>query len=269
MATLGAVLFGGCLDESPFQPLNHSVVVHAVLDVDSRNQYIIVQQVDGASGTQTQVTGATVAISGPDGRALLAREVTDTLAFQSSYHQVKVNRVYRLSLDEYGVTLVEGQQYSLRVTTAAGEVVTGTTIIPVNPVPAPPAGVLDTIDPTRDSILVSWTPGKYAKAYDLTISYTGAFFIVPTLIYRTFVDSSFFLSPRSSTLSSYVLQNNFLNDIIVLGVDANYYDYYRRGTSLLGASGVVNHLTGGVGVFGSVGRVSRQRVWARYPGTPR
>ncbi|MDQ6737700.1 MAG: hypothetical protein M3Z30_08375, partial [Gemmatimonadota bacterium] len=146
------VIFSGCLDQSPLQPLNDSVVVHAVLDVDSRNQYVIVQKVDSASGTEAQVTGAMVTITGPDGRALIAREVTDSLTYQSSYRQLPVTRVYRLSLDEYGVALAEGQVYSLRVTTPRGDVVTGTTIIPVNPFPAPPAGVLDTIDPSRDSL---------------------------------------------------------------------------------------------------------------------
>ncbi|CAN5424361.1 hypothetical protein BH09GEM1_BH09GEM1_40330 [soil metagenome] len=264
---LTAAFVVGCLDTSPFEPVNNSIVVQAVLDVDARDQFVIVQKVDSGSGTQRQVTGATVTITGPDGRALVAREVTDSIAFQSTYRQTRVSRVYRLSLDEYGVILEAGQVYSLRIVTPAGQVVTGSTIIPVSRVPFPPAGILDTIDPTRDSIAVSWTPGRYARAYELNLGYSPTSFYAQPL-YRAFVDSAFVMSRLLPVPSTLQLQDGFVNNVIVLGVDANYYDYYRRGNDLLGVSGIVNHLVGGVGVFGSVGRVSQQRVWVRYPRSP-
>lgn len=267
---LSAGLLIGCIDESLFAPYVDTLVVHAVLDVDARYQYVIVQQVDTATGTQRQVSGATVTITGPDGLAMLAREVMDSMEFQSHYRQTQVNRVYRLSLDDYGRTFAAGQQYSLRVVTPSGRVITGSTIIPVSPSLLRGANALDTLNVDVDSVVIAWTRSSYATAYEVVMEYRPGGSYEPSPFYRAFADSGFVMAPTSRGRLSYqALYNDFVNEFTVLAVDANYYEFYRRGSNLLGQSGIVNHLTGGVGLFGSVGRVSWQQHFITFPKSTR
>jgi hypothetical protein len=46
----------------------------------------------------------------------------------------------------------------------------------------------------------------------------------------------------------------------VIAVDENYFDYYGRTSDLLAARGLVMHLEGGIGVFGSVVTVATQTI---------
>ena len=209
-----------------------------------------------------------VTITAPDGRVLSASEVTDSIEFQSDYRQSRVTRVYRMTPSDLGVSFAAGQVYSLRVVTPSGRVVSGSTTIPVSPLPVGDASRVDTVHVERDSILVNWILSPTARAYELAISFHDGNYPSALTIYRAFADSGFVMSARSRFLSSLILRNGIVNDIAVVAVDANYYDYYRRGSDLFGGTGIINHLNGGVGVFAAIGRVNHQRVFAIFPPAP-
>ena len=46
-------------------------------------------------------------------------------------------------------------------------------------------------------------------------------------------------------------------------VDSNYYDYYSRSADFFTGVGPVNHLSGGVGVFGSIVELKVRNVAVR------
>lgn len=256
-----AVGIGGCLDHSPLQPLAGTVVVHAVINADTSDQYVIVQEVDGGTGMQKEVTGATVSITAPDGRIMAAREVTDSLEFQPRYDDARVSHVYRVSLRDYGVAPRGGDVFMLRVVAPDGRTVTGSTTVPATPSATPWPTHVDSISIRADSVPVTWSSSTYASSYELQISYATPSYRSEVL--RTFVDAPFVMTKAGRDIASlYAFENDFVNDVVVLAVDANYFDYYRKSSDLLGATGMNSHLTGGVGVFGSVTRVSQRRVLA-------
>jgi hypothetical protein len=48
-----------------------------------------------------------------------------------------------------------------------------------------------------------------------------------------------------------VFQPGFRQDIIVAAVDSNFYDYYRTNNDPFTGAGIINRVTGGIGMFGS------------------
>jgi hypothetical protein len=48
--------------------------------------------------------------------------------------------------------------------------------------------------------------------------------------------------------------------LAVVAVDENYFDYYHRTSDFTSATGLVMHLDGGIGVFGSVVTVATRTI---------
>ena len=48
-----------------------------------------------------------------------------------------------------------------------------------------------------------------------------------------------------------VFMPGFRQDIIVAAVDSNFYDYYRTNNDPFTGAGIINRVTGGIGMFGS------------------
>src|SRR6185295_1955283 len=142
--------------------------------------------------------------------------------------------VYRVSLDRYGIDLIPGGEYTLRVRTTGGDEVTGTTIIPAVHEPAAPT-------PTRvfnrdhDALHLDWPSAQYAKAYELKLhSPDGG-------QYKAFVDAP-------TTLEG-TLRGDFSSEVFVPGLrmtaalfalDANYFDYYRTTNNPFTGAGLIS-----------------------------
>jgi hypothetical protein len=84
-----------------------------------------------------------------------------------------------------------------------------------------------------------------ARSYELFIGAHGR------ILYRTFVDTAVVIPGAALTIEGdHVFPRTEL-DVLVTAVDVNYYDYYRAQSDPF-AGAAPSHLTGAVGVFGSV-----------------
>ena len=235
----------------------NALIVHAVLDLGARDQYVVVESTTGAIDQQRDVTGAVVTITTPDDRRLLAEETRDSTHYprwncSDIECGLAVTTVYHVSLDRYGIDLVPGGTYRLSITTPDGRNVSGTTKIP--------NGLLDTgsttlmIDSTRDTVRMSVPRVADASAYEVSASWW----------YRpTFFNDTAVAVPAPHPLIIFDGGPPPPNLLVVSAVDQNYYDYFRRASDPWTGSGLISHLDGAIGVFGSIVPVLRRTVVVR------
>jgi Domain of unknown function (DUF4249) len=233
-----------CVDQTPVSPNANAVVVHAVLDASARNQYVIVQTTDGRIISQKAVSGAAVVIMTPDGLALTADEIHDSTFYPRISSEPPVASYYRISLDKYGIALLSGSTYRLHITLPDGREVTGSTTIPGST----PHAILN-LPPSfsrGESLSLAWSRVADASAYEVSISSSRT-------SYDAFADTSIVLPwTTESTNGSSAFAPGLAHQIVVSAVDVNYYDYYRRTSDFFTGAGPITHLTGAVGVFGSI-----------------
>ena len=55
-------------------------------------------------------------------------------------------------------------------------------------------------------------------------------------------------------------ERRLTHQLAVIAVDENYFDYYHRTSDFTTATGLVMHLEGGIGVFGSVVTVATRTI---------
>jgi hypothetical protein len=234
------------------------LLVHAVLDAGSAEQYVSVKRTTGF-GTTDEVTNASVAIVDPQGvvHSFSGRR-TDNSTVQ------RFEPVYIIPLA--GSTLQPGGTYTLRVTIGGEVVATGTTTLPAA-VPSPP----DTIAQFNltDTLRFAWPRVAGARSYELMvqswiipINSTQEY---PGNTYRSFVDTSVVLAGTARNFDmgpilvpGYPVKKS-MAEIAVVAVDDNYYTYYHVTTDPF-AGAPPSRLTGAIGVFASVVPVARLRI---------
>jgi len=161
-----------------------------------------------------------------------------------------------------GSALVAGGTYELRIQTSSGEVLTARATMPAMPtVMVQPAGVFDR---SRDTLRIPWAPVAHAAAYELVISN-------PYRDVTAFTESStVHLTGALRNTGAEGFPNAFLpgfeQRVSVYAVDSNYYDYYRSSNGGTGR-GLVNRITGGLGVFGAKAPVLHRVVQVVAPFT--
>lgn len=247
-----------CVETTDLSPDANTLVVHAVLDPSVQHQLIVVQTTTGAVVAQRQVTGAVVTIATPDGRTLTAVERSDTTAVtgvdqpSGSLPFPKVTTIY--DLDVGGAGLIPGATYRLRVVAPDGRTVTGRTTIP-NAVPSSAAAPTQTIDRSIDTVSLHWSRVAGARSYQVFVRSTAGTFSV-------FADTSVALPGTMQELGNGedVFERRLTHQLAVIAVDENYFDYYHRTSDFFTATGLVMHLDGGVGVFGSVVTVATRTI---------
>jgi uncharacterized protein DUF4249 len=248
-----------CAETTSLSPDANTLIVHAVLDPGVQHQIIVVQMTTGALDQQRQVTGAVVTIATPDGRTLTAVERRDTAAVTGFVPFPTVTTIY--DLDVGGAGLIPGGMYQLRVVVPDGRTVTGRTTIP-NAVPSTTALPTQTIDRTRDTVSIQWPRVAGARSYQVFVHSRVS-------TYTVFGDTSVALpgtaestngnSARCKAVSipatiacSFAFVSGLTHQLAVIAVDENYFDYYRSTSDFSSVTGLVMHLDGGIGVFGSV-----------------
>jgi hypothetical protein len=255
-----AALTGCELDKQSVSVQAGDVVVHAVLDPGAPFQEILLERtLTGTvtigtnirfdpldpinTGNGVPVAGASVTIAGPDGTLVgLEKTYTNkTPGYGAGRYEVPAG---------FGAAkpIRPGATYTLTVKSRDGGVVTGTTTIPqITPVTAPPK--LATFNRDRDTLRLDWNLVPFARLYGIRIeSPFGAF--------SQFSDSTHLLFAGDfRNLYSDDFQKLFIpgfQQVVTLyAADVNYFDYYRSRNDPFTGSGIINHLAGGIGLFGA------------------
>lgn len=243
---LAATLAMACMNLEGPAPTNRSqLVVHAVIDTHADQQLLLLyrartgaQSSTGSSNHDEPLAGAVVTITAPNSAVMRANEK----ARDSSDYPAGI---YAYTPGRYGVVPAKGGTFSLYIRTPSGEVVSGTTTIPVVPAMStkvPP----DRFYRLRDTLRLGWPRVSGARSYELVIQRHVL------SEYRTFFDSSLAVPGTALTITGDPIFPAGVNvDVAVSAVDPNYYDYYRAQSDPF-AGAAPSHLTGAVGVFGSV-----------------
>lgn len=242
-----------CIETTNVMPSANTVVVHAVLDPGVPHQIVVVQTTTGAVVTQQQVTGAVVTIGTPDGRTLTAVERRDTAAITGFFPFPRVTTIY--DVDAGAAGLIPGGTYQLRVVVPDGRTVTGQTTIP-NAAPSKGTAPTQTFDRTRDTLSLQWSRVAGARSYQIFVR-------SPANISSLFVtDTSAVLPGNMQVLDTGedVFERRLTHQLAVIAVDENYFDYYHRTSDFTTTTGLVMHLDGGIGVFGSVVTVATRTI---------
>jgi hypothetical protein len=249
--SLPALSLAGCVDQSPITPSADTIIIEGVLDAGSRDQYVIVRSTTGATSSATDIAGAIVTLGTPGGALWRADEEHDTVTTKTSgVTRVRVSIRYHISLDRLGATLVPGGTYTLRVAAPDGRVVSGATTLP-NAIVDSDSGTASSFDKARDTVSLTWPRVQSARGYEVLVH-------SPVVDFSTFTDTSVVLTGATQSSGGVVaFSRGYTNQVVVSAVDANYYDYYRRGTDPFTGTGAIIHLDGGVGLFGSIVEIRR------------
>ena len=233
--------------EPPTDPIDQPprrLVIHAVLDNGTNGQLVKVQYLDSQFGHSLRtVDGANVTITTPTGQEFPATRLLPDGDYA----------VIGLGLGG-AADLVPGGTYTLRVTTPAGEVATGTTTVPQRNTFSNTIQISN-FDRDRDTLRLSWArvplAARYQATFESTIDLGGGF---GTLIQRhsIFTDTSLTLAGTARTLDNEaVFPRGALTLIVVSAVDDNYFTYYHPTVDPFAGS-PPSRLTGALGVFGSL-----------------
>ena len=240
IATVG---LAACLHlESTAPPERPQFVVHAVIDPTTDQQFVLVYQARTGAATavtnthDTPVANAVVTVTAPNSAVMIADE-------RASNSSPFPPGTYAYTPARYGVRPASGGTYRLFVRTPSGQEVTGETTIPVAPAMSSrlPSARFDRY---RDTLRLSWPAAARGTSYELVIkTYQDE--------YRTFFDSSIVVPGTALTITGNPVFLPGDVTIMVSAVDENYYAYYRSQNDPF-AGTPPDHLTGAVGVFGSI-----------------
>lgn len=238
------------------------VAMHGVLSASAPTQVVLLERTRNGSVSQfappfdlgdpvvsdagIAEMGAFVTLTTPSGQTLIAREDNTTRG------DGKGGGIYRFALP--GDSLARSGTYRLSVRTIQGEVLTAETSVP--------AGVAATVaeqrvfDRARDTVVIEWPAAPRARSYFVRIE-------------TPFGPRSFFTDSTRVRLTGdlrnieiagipHVFIPGFPQAVTVSAVDSNYYDWYRTHNDVISGSGLINRVSGGIGVFGSLVRLRFQ-----------
>ena len=155
------------------------------------------------------------------------------------------------------IPIVPGESYRLRITTQAGDTITGATSLPMSQLVAPTEGTRF-FNRDSDTLHLFWDPVPRAQRYLVRIeSPWGPMFL--------FTDQ---LEARLPGSLRNVFQQNlpsvflpgFRSRVSVAAIDANYFDYFRSANDPFTGTGLISRVQGAIGVFGSMAELYSYRV---------
>jgi Domain of unknown function (DUF4249) len=228
--------------EAPTPATESQLVVQAVLDAAAASQSILIYRartgqnaITGGVSEDEPVLGAVASVTGPNGVVMEAQETANP-------------GTYTIPADRP----VPDSTYTLFVRTPTGEQVSGRTTVPgVGSTIVVPLTAADTFFRLKDTLRISWPRVPGARSYEIVTRSTRS-----NVEYRTFTDTNAVTLPGTAlTIGGHmVFPPRERVDVLVVAVDANYYDYYRAQSDPF-AGAAPTRLIGAVGVFGSLGEV--------------
>jgi hypothetical protein len=266
---------GSCkLDEASVPQSKPEIVVHAVLNPVTAEEVVLLEQTltgevsvpdrtpaDSLepilSGGGVPITDATVQIRRVNADNTPASGWATGIQDAAVRPDGRGRGVYRFAdmeppmLDPKGneVNIVRGRRYELLVNWRGYEAHAYTTVPnPFELLPTHPAA--QTFNRDRDSVVFEWPSTEAAKRFALLAS-------TPFGPFMLFSDSARLVvrgSMRNLFVEGfpYVFVPGFRQSISASAVDTNYFDYFRSFNNPFTGTGILNHVDGGIGVFGSV-----------------
>jgi hypothetical protein len=151
-----------------------------------------------------------------------------------------------------------GDHLRLRVETPAGEVVTGTLTVPRaaarDATPEYYPGILGPLDREHDTLRIGVTPiSGRALQVEVRNHYSPdqlAFFALTDTMGMTIPGN--LVNPFEGDSGESIFHAGRSYDLAVALADTNYYDFLRSRSDPFTGRGFINHLVGGIGVFGAV-----------------
>ena len=231
------------------------IVVHAVLNPSLNQQFILLEesltgkeQPDSLfSGSENPITtsggipisGATVQLEDETGIIYGATERT-VLGQPTGVYIVPI-------------TVQPGVRYRLTVL-ALGKTVTASTVVPRGTLAGP--ATVEPFNRDHDATKVSMPEVEFARGYFLRVDApVSAFSVVTT-------DREVSITGDTRNLFTENLLRVFFpgfeQTLTVAAVDTNLYDYYRSRSDPFSGIGLINHVQGGLGVFGSIAVIERR-----------
>ncbi len=188
-------------------------------------------------------SNAIVTLTTPRGATLVAREDFATRG------DGKGRGVYRFALP--GDSLERGATYRLSVRTTRNEVLAAATSVPLGDAAMGPTQRV--FDRVQDTLLLEWGAAPGARSYFVRIETPfgpRAFFTDSTRVRLTGELRNIDVSaiPR-------VFIPGFPQAVTVSAVDSNYFDWFRTHSNAITGTGLINRVSGGIGVFGSLVRL--------------
>jgi hypothetical protein len=231
------------------------VVVHGILSPQLRVQEIRVSRSLTGSGIQTEdsipipdpILDAQVAIIAPDGQVLAARVVDNA-------------GTYAIFLDDYTnpdgtrVRIQPGKQYDLRVIVNS-DTVRGHTTIPVTT-----RTLMGNVPFNRDvdSLRYDFSKVSFARGFWIRVESANEAYQLLTAN-RTVKIPGMVRNLNTADLS-HTFYPGFVQPITAVAVDTNVYEYTRTSSDPFSGVGLVNSVTGGLGLFGSINEVDRRNL---------
>ena len=267
LCTITLCVAGACtFDEHAVAVQSPQIVVHAVLDPGAQEQQVLVERtLSGSvnivrdqrfdsedpvnSGGGVPVSGALVTITGPDGR-FIAFE-TLPAGRPPSYE------TGRYVTPSNGMIVRPGASYVLEVSTPGGTIVRGTTTVPTIG-PTGTSGRVDPFNRGRDTVRLTWRSVAGARSYLLRVESPFGPFL--QFIDSTNVSLGGDLRNYFASSLERVFIPGFRQRVSVAAVDSNFFDYYRTRNDPFTGSGIISHLEGGIGVFGSAVNIGTRTV---------
>ena len=274
LACLALGVAACALDESVISQSAPEIVVHSVLDpgvniqelllertltgaidINDKARYDSLDPINTAGGIP--IAGATVVITGPDGPITLVERAY--VGKGASYGQGR----YLMSNTGFK-PIRPGATYTLAITTKEGSVVSGETTVPAA-VTATTTTNLGTFNREQDTLHLSWKPVSRARTYGARVeSPFGAFLL--------FSDSTHLdLAGTMRNFWASDIQRLFIPGFdqvsTISAVDSNYFDYFRSRNDPFTGSGIINHLRGAIGLFGSSVTIDSRMVRVSQPVT--
>jgi uncharacterized protein DUF4249 len=253
------LLVAGCEIEKVGIPRTEArIALHGVLSATASSQVVLLERTRTGSvaafdlgdpflSSEVAETDAVLTLTSPSGQVFVAVEDK----------HVPANRgrglgMYRFSLP--GGSLERGDTYRLSVVTAGGDQLSAETAVPEGI--AASVAEQRVFDRGRDTVLLEWPASPGARSYFVRIE-------TPFGPRTFFTDSTHVrltgeLRNADLTALPHVFIPGFPQAVTVAAVDSNYYDWFRTHNNRISGDGLINRVSGGIGVLGSLVRLRFQ-----------